>query len=300
MKKKQISAADILSPIVVGSWKWGTWGAKLTTNEIYDIIETCLEAGVSSFDHADIYGHYSDEGEFGKALAKKPALRQQMQIVTKCSIMLACEQRPNNKIKYYDSSKAHIIWSVENSLKEFGTDYLDILLLHRPDHLLDADEVAEVFTKLKKQGKVLHLGVSNYSVSQFNLLNSRVPLVTNQIEASIVKLDPFYDGTLDQAQELRRAPMIWSPLGSGKIFTDTPDERTKRIQAKAQQLSEKHNATIDQILLAWLLMHPSKMIPILGTSKIDRIKSALGALKVQLSHQDWYDLLESSTGKMVP
>jgi len=291
---------QFFSPIAAGVWKWGTWGHDLDTQAQLKLIEVCIEEGITTFDHADIYGHYTDEERFGKALAIKPSLRRQMKLVTKCGIKLITPNRPGHKIKSYDTGRKHIIQSVENSLRALQTDYIDVLLIHRPDPLMDADEIAETFSWLQRQGKVLHFGVSNFTPFQFSLLQDRFPLVTNQIEASILRLEPFLDGTLDQCQRFRIVPMAWSPLGSGRLFTGEKDERTQAILQVACQLGQVHNAAVDQILLAWLLRHPAGIVPVLGTAKAERIRSAKGALQVQLSREEWFELWQASAGKEVP
>ncbi len=279
--------------------KWGLWGARFDTPAYERMIKNCIELGVTSFDHADIYGDYTTEEEFGAVLKQEPSLRPQLQLITKCGIQKVSASRPQHTIKSYDTSFEHIIESVETSLENFGTDYLDCLLLHRPDFMIDADEVAKAFTKLKEQGKVLHFGVSNCKRWQVELLNSRFAAEVNQIECSLLKLDCFVDGTLDQCQQHGITPMAWSPLGGGNIFADLEDERNKRIVAVAAILSEKYNSQPDIILLSWLIRHPSGILPVLGTSKTERVKAAVDATKIQLEREEWYMLWRASTGKEV-
>lgn len=287
------------APLSIGTMRIGDWGAKLSTKETEAFIEGCLELGLTDFDHADIYGGYTTESDFGKALKANPSLKSQVKLITKCGIKMMSENRPDHKIKSYDLGAEHIIKSVENSLNELQVDYLDVLLLHRPDLLIDPEEVATVFEKLKKEGKVLNFGVSNFTTSQFELLNSYTPLVTNQIEVSIQHLNAFHDGTLDQCMLKKIRPMAWSPLGGGGIMGNPTDERSVSIQKVATELGNKYNASIDQILIAWLIKHPSGIIPVLGTSKTERIKTAYEALKIELSREEWYQLLESSVGNEV-
>lgn len=288
-----------VSKVIAGVMKWGTWGSKFDTNGYESIIKESMGMGVTTFDHADIYGDYSTEEEFGNVLRKEPSLRQQMQLITKCGIRRPCSNRPHFKIKSYDTSRKHILESAETSLKNLGTDYLDALLIHRPDFVMNADEIAEAFSQLKKQGKVLHFGVSNFTPSQVSLLNSRFKVEVNQIQASITYLHPFVDGTLDQSHELKILPMAWSPLGGGNLFTATDDERTLRILAVAEILGSKYNTTPDVILLSWLLQHPARIVPVLGTSKSARIKAALDATDIKLEREEWYMLWRASTGKEV-
>ncbi len=226
------------SKIIAGTMKWGAWGARFDTASYEQMIKDCIEAGVTTFDHADIYGDYTTEEEFGKVLQQEPSLRRQMQIITKCGIQMVSANRPHHKIKSYDSSYEHIIESVETSLKNLATDYIDCLLIHRPDPLFNADEVAKAFEQLKQQGKVLQFGVSNFRKWQVDLLRSRFPVAVNQIECSLLHLDPFGDGTLDQCQQHHIIPMAWSPMGAGNLFNTTDDdERNKRIIAVANMLA---------------------------------------------------------------
>jgi predicted oxidoreductase len=287
------------SKIIAGTMKWGQWGAKFDTAAYERMIKDCIGLGVTTFDHADIYGDYTTEEEFGAVLKQEPRLRNQIQLITKCGIQKLSVNRPQHAIKSYDTSFEHIIESVETSLKNFGTDYIDCLLLHRPDFIMNADEVAKAFTQLKQQGKVLHFGVSNYKRWQVDLLNSRFAVEVNQIQCSLLHLDPFADGTLDQCQQLHITPMAWSPLGGGNIFADAEDERNKRIVAVANILAEKHNSKADIILLSWLLHHPSAILPVLGTSKTQRVKAAVDATSIQLTREEWYMLWRASTGKEV-
>lgn len=289
-----------ISSLIFGTMRLGAWGANMNTVEYEKMIQESIELGVTTFDHADIYGHYTTEGEFGKVLKKQPSLRQKMELITKCGIKMVTPNRPNHKIKSYDTSQAHIIKSAENSLQELGTDYLDLLLIHRPSPLMQPAEIAEAFFKLKKQGKVKYFGVSNFTPSQFSLLNQCFELVTNQIEISINRLEPFTDGTLDQCLEKGIKPMAWSPLGGGKVFTELEDVSIQRIRKVGMKLMEKYEAKgLDQILLAWLLKHPAGILPVLGTTKIQRLEAAVEALNIELTDEEWFELLEASVGRRV-
>ena len=288
-----------LSRIVAGTMKWGLWGAKFNTADYDRMIRSCIDAGVTSFDHADIYGDYTTEEEFGAVLKQDPTLRKQMQLITKCGIQKVSPQRPLHKIKSYNTSYTHIIESVETSLENFGTDYIDVLLLHRPDALLDAGEVAQAFLQLKEQGKVLHVGVSNFKPAQLELLHSRFPLEVNQVQYSVTHMDPLADGTLDQCQRLGIVPMAWSPLGGGSLLASQEDERGLRIGAVASYLAEIYEVTPDQVLLNWLLTHPAGIYPVVGTTKPERILASIGAQEFRLTREEWYMLWRASTGKEV-
>jgi predicted oxidoreductase len=288
------------SNVIAGTMKWGTWGAKFTTADYEQMIKDCIAVGVSTFDHADIYGDYTTEEEFGRVLQGQPSLRQQMQLVTKCGIQMVSVNRPHHKIKSYDTSYEHIIESVERSLSNLATDYLDCLLIHRPDPMFHADEVAKAFEQLKQQGKVLQFGVSNFRKWQVDLLRSRFPVSVNQVECSLLHLEPFGDGTLDQCQQHSIIPMAWSPVGGGNLFIENDeDERNKRIIAVANILAEKYATGADVILLSWLMTHPSNMLPVLGTSKIERMHAAVAATLLKLEREEWFMLWRASTGREV-
>jgi predicted oxidoreductase len=288
-----------LSRIVAGMWRLAEW--PYDAQGLLDFLRACIENGVTSFDHADIYGDYTCEERFGQALALDPGLRERMQLVTKCDIKLISKQRPTHRVKHYDTSKEHILASVDRSLQALHTDHIDLLLLHRPDPFMDADETAEALGELKSAGKVLAFGVSNFTVSQFNLLASRCafPLVTNQIEFSVLAMEPLEDGTLDQCQELRIQPMAWSPLGGGRLFHGE-GEQERRVRDTLQEIGTLLGASIDQVALAWILQHPARIIPVLGTGKIERVKQAVQALEIPLSREQWFALWTASKGHSVP
>jgi len=290
------------SPLIVGMMRLGAWGVSLDTNQLETFVEKCLELGLQDFDHADIYGGYTTENDFGKLLKKRPDLRSKMKITSKCSVRLVSENRPEHRINYYDSSKAHILSSVDQSLKALETDYLDLFLIHRPDYLLNPTEVAEALDQLQQAGKVKHFGVSNYTPSQFDLLQSfcSVPFVTNQVEVSILQLGAFQDGTLDQCLKNGITPTAWSPFGGGALFQQSDEAQIVRVQTMAAKIGERHGIGVDQVLIAWLCKHPSGIVPLLGTSKVSRVEKALEATKIELTHQEWYELLEASTGVRVP
>ena len=288
------------STVIAGCMNWGQWGAKFNTQQYLTQIKKTLDTGVYTFDHADIYGHYTTEEEFGNALRLDASLRAQMQIITKCGICMVTPNRPLHQIKSYNTSKTHILDSVEKSLSNLHTDYIDLLLIHRPDPLMNPHEIAEAFSILKQSGKVRHFGVSNFTVSQFSMLHKLFPLEVNQIELSIIHTKPFYDGITDQCIDKKIIPQAWSPLGSGKIQLDAEDERSRRIISMSNILGEKYNATFDQILIAWLMKHPAAIVPVLGTTKIERLKSSLDAAAIEMTHEEWHMLLRASNGFDVP
>jgi predicted oxidoreductase len=288
----------IFSKVIAGTMNWGVWGAKFSSQDYLTMIEKCLEYEVTSFDLADIYGHYTLEEEFGKALSGKSSIRDKIQLITKCGLKLVTPNRPEHKIQSYDTSRSHIIQSVENSLKNLATGYIDVLLIHRPDPLMDPAEIAEVFSTLRSQGKVLHFGVSNFNASQANMINAAFPIIANQIEISIIKLSCFTDGTLDHCIKENITPMAGSPLGGGKFFEEE-DDRNRRIKAVSQWLAEKYSVLPEQILLAWLMKHPSRIKPVLGTAKHEQIKLAIEAATLDITREDWFMLWRASRGKEV-
>ena len=287
----------ILSPVVAGLSRLPEW--QFDTAALVRWIEQALDLGITSFDHADIYGGYTVEAAFGQALAAARGLRQRLQLVSKCGIKLPHPSRPAHTLTSYDSSATHVRASVENALRMLRTDHLDVLLLHRPDWLMDADELASTATDLRQQGKVLAFGVCNHSPSQFALLHQRVPLVTNQIEFSALQLGALSDGTLDQAQDLGLRPMVWSPLAGGRLFNG-PGEAEQRVRAVLQLLGQQHGVSAATVAYAWVLRHPSRPLPITGSRRIEALHEAVLALSLRLSAQDWYRVWQASTGHKVP
>ncbi|QLE79543.1 oxidoreductase [Francisella sp. Scap27] len=278
---------------------WRLDDAKLNDNQIVELVEKAIDLDITTLDHADIYGEYKCEKIYGKALKNHSHLRDKVQIVSKCGIKFACKATPKNLVKHYDLSRESIIESAENSLKNLGTDHLDLLLVHRPSPLMDVEVIARTFEHLQKQGKVKAFGVSNFTPSQFELLNSHIPLHTNQVEISVLHTDTFYDGTLDQLQKHKVRPMAWSPLAGGRIFN--PENATeKNVQACLQTIADKHNATIDQIAMAWLLKHPSNPQVIIGSQNINRLENTVNSQNIELNVQEWFKILEVSNGHEAP
>ena len=288
---------------------YGTWRilddadkANCTPQALLQRFKACADMGITTFDTAEIYGGYHVEEAIGGALKLDPAFRQKIEIVTKFGIYVPCDFHPQRKVAHYNATAARIVKSAEKSLRLMGIDEIDLLLVHRPDWLTGAEETAAGLNKLLKDGKILSAGVSNYNVHQFELLNSFMdqPLVTNQVEFSLLHMDPIYDGTADQCQRHRILPMAWSPLGQGRLMKND-DPAAARVQAKAAELSAKYgDATLDQLAYAWLMAHPSCPLPIIGTNKLERIQSVAKAAAIQLDREDWYGLWEAAKGHGVP
>lgn len=263
-------------------------------------IEQHLELGISTVDHAAIYGSPSCETLFGEALALMPSVRDKLQIVSKCGITLL--PPGGTKVSHYNASRNEIIRSAEASLTRLGIEQLDVLLLHRPDYLLDADEVAQAFDELKQSGKVAHFGVSNFTPSQFSLLQSRLdsPLITNQLEINPLNMQVLDSGGLEQLQELRVKPMAWSCLAGGEVFNASTPQALRVRQTLSQLADELGADNLEQVIFAWVMRLPCSPHPILGSGKIDRVKSALGALALSMSHEQWCRLWIASKGHGLP
>ena len=284
------------SQLVQGYWRLAEWG--MTPQQRLSFLKQHIELGITTVDHADIYGNYECESLFGEALKLDPSVRNELQIVTKCDIKLCTDKFPQRKVNHYDTSAGHIYESVNNSLERLNIDQIDVLLIHRPDVLMDADEVADAFSELHKVGKVKHFGVSNFTPSQFDLLQSRVakPLVTNQIEINPLNFEVAHDGTLDQLQMKRVRPMAWSCLGGGNIFTGAT-EQAQRVRDVLEAIRCEVGAqSIDQIIYAWVNRLPARPLPIIGSGKIERVKSAFEAMDIELTREQWYRVWVASKG----
>ncbi|MFC4739386.1 aldo/keto reductase family oxidoreductase [Flavobacterium ponti] len=285
-----------LSPIVAGVMNWGVWDKNLKTQEMITLINAFLNQNITSFDHADIYGGYTTEADFGKALSQSEIDRKSIQLISKCGIKLLSNER-DYKIKHYDYSAEYIIWSAENSLKNLQTDYLDLFLLHRPSPLLQPEEVAKAIDQLKSQGKILSFGVSNFTNSQTELLLKAVPVEYNQIQFSATNFDAMLDGSLDFMQSHNIKPMAWNPLGS--VFKED-SKQTRRLKKILTDLVIKYEVSSDLLLLSWVLQHPSNIIPVVGTTNITRIPQLNNAKKIKLDLEDWFAIWTESQGNEVP
>ena len=289
-----------LSRVALGMMRLRDWN--LSRTELCGLVEQCLELGLDTFDHADIYGGTACESLFGEAFASMPTARDEIRIVTKCGIRIPGPGADEPGVKHYDSSRAYILRSVEGSLKRLRTDYVDLLLIHRPDPLMDASEIASAFTELRERGLVRFFGVSNFTVSQFDLLQAYLPfpLVTNQVECSVLQTEALDDGTLDQCQRLGISPMAWSPVGGGALFADASNRASAVLRELQAIGGERGIDSIDRLAVAWLLVHPANIVPVIGTGNPERIAESAAAAATDLSREDWFRILRASRGVDVP
>ena len=286
-----------LSPIISGTMNWGVWDKNLTTKEMENMIQICIENKITTFDHADIYGSYTTEADFGKAFHASKISREKLQLITKCGIQMIAEKRPENKIKHYEYSKEYIIWSVEESLKKLKTDFIDVFLLHRPSPLMQADEIAEAVEKLKSEGKIIDFGLSNFTSSQTELIRSKTEISFNQVQFSATHYEAMVDGSLDYMQTHGIRPLSWNPLGT--VFREDT-KKTRRLKKLLSELVQKYSFGSDTLLLAWILKHPAGVIPIAGTVNIARIQSLMKAAELEMDKEDWFAIWTESMGDDVP
>ncbi len=296
MKRLNMTENFDISQVIAGFMRLTS--SDLDEQGLLNFTKECIDLGVDTFDHAPVYGSYTCEKIFGDSVLKKePSLRKKMKLITKTGIVSLAHA----ETAHYNSSSKYILNEVEQSLQKLSTDYVDLLLVHRPDFLASPEDIAYALEKLIKEGKVLNIGVSNYTPSQMEALQSylSVPIVTNQVEISVKYVDVFTDGTLDHAFKTRSSLMAWSPVGGGSVFSGD-DEQSTRLRTALQKLADKYNTTIDAIMYAWLFTHPINMSAVAGTMNIDRIKVAVEATKITLTYEEWYYILEASRGYRVP
>ncbi|PAM96022.1 aldo/keto reductase [Flavobacterium sp. IR1] len=284
-----------LSPIIIGTMNWGVWDKNLTPKEMENMIQVCIENKITTFDHADIYGDYTTEADFGKAFQASKISREKLQLITKAGIQLTGAGR-ENKIKHYEYSKDYIIWSVEESLKKLKTDYVDVFLLHRPSPLMQADEIAEAVEKLKTDGKIIDFGLSNFTSSQTELIRQKTEVSFNQVQFSATNFEPMVDGSFDYMQTKGIRPLSWNPLGT--VFREDT-KKTRRLKKLLAELVKKYGFGSDTLLLAWILKHPAKVIPIAGTVNVARIQSLMKAVELEMDKEDWFAIWSESMGEDV-
>ncbi|EHS50752.1 aldo/keto reductase [Rhizobium sp. PDO1-076] len=286
-----------LSRIVYGMWRLGE-DQDTSMAHVQAKVESCLAQGITTMDHADIYGGYTIEAIFGAALKAAPQLRDQIEIVTKCGIVAPAGRHASARVKHYDTTTAHINASVEASLRDMATDHIDLLLIHRPDPLLDPDETGSALDALVESGKVRAVGVSNFRPWDYALLQSSMEstLVTNQIEISLMEPQAFTNGDLAYLQERMIPPMAWSPLGGGSLFDGSKPE----LLALLKRIAGEQGVDEPAVAIAWLLRHPAKIMPVMGTNSLARIARIGDAMKVELDRQSWFELYSLAKGHEVP
>jgi len=299
MNRVNLGSELSLSQIIYGMWRLGD-DSDSSPKHVEAKIQACLEQGITSFDQADIYGGYASEAILGTALKQSPALRNKMEIITKCDIMLLSDKFPDRSVKYYDTSAAHINTSVDNSLSNMSIDHIDLLLLHRPDPLMDHHETGAALDALVQLGKVRGVGVSNFMSHDWALLSSAMksPLLSNQLEISLLNSEALTDGTVADLQRQAIHPMAWSPLGGGQLF-DSSDERCANLRVALGDIAKEQSVDISSVAVAWLLKHPSGILPVMGTNNLDRIKQLGQAIEVDLSREQWFVLYEAAVGHEV-
>lgn len=283
----------LLSPVISGIRNWGVWDKNLTSKEMESMIQLCIENKITTFDHSDIYGDYTTEAEFGKAFKDSKISREKLQLITKCGIQMVTENR-NNKIRHYEHSKEYIIWSAEESLKKLKTDYIDVFLLQRPSPLMQAEEIAEAVEKLKSEGKIIDFGVGNFSNSQVELIRQKTEVSYHSVQFSATNFEPMADGTFDYAQIHGIRPLAWNPLGT--VFREDT-KQTRRLKKLLSTLVEKYHLGSDTLLLAWILKHPAKVIPVAGTVNVARIQSLMKAVELEMDKEDWFAIWAESRGE---
>ena len=287
-----------LSPMAFGLWRLHE--ANLSDEQLKDLIVACLEQGINTFDHADIYGGGQAQIQFGRVLAKNPELREQMIIVSKCGIVRNPEDNSGLTPSYYNTSYDYIIKQTDLILEQLQIEVLDVLLIHRVDHLMDYKEVARAFRDLKAVGKVKHFGVSNFLVPQLDAIIKEFPdIEINQIQVSVDHLEHFKNGVIERCAYHDLTVMAYSPLGGGLIFSNQYDNNL--LKTKLEEVKDNLSLEgIDQVMLAWILKHPLKIVPVLGTMKLHRLMSGFKALDIELTHRTWYELYTHSQIERMP
>jgi predicted oxidoreductase len=294
MDRVKFNDALEMSRLVYGMWRLGD-DADTSTDHIRNKISACLDQGITTMDQADIYGGYEAEEILGTALT--PELRNQIEIVTKCDIVAPAGRYADAKVKHYDTSRKHILASVEHSLRLMKIDHIDLLLIHRPDPLMDHHETGSALDDVVKSGKVGAVGVSNFRPWDWDLLQSAMKerLVTNQIEISLLHHEPFTNGDIAFHQKNGQPPMAWSPLGGGALF----DTRLSGLHNALQEIATAHETDTAAVAIAWLLAHPARILPVLGTNNLDRIARIGDAAKIQINRETWFDLYTHALGHEV-
>jgi predicted oxidoreductase len=292
-----------LSRMAYGVWRLSE-ATDTSVNANLARIESCLAQGITTFDHADIYGDYSCEALFGQAIKAQPNLKDRIEIVTKTDIMLLSAQWPDTRVKHYDTSPAHVKASVDRSLSRIGVDVIDLLLIHRPDPLMDAHALGECLDALIDCGKLRGVGVSNFMPWDVDLLQScmKHKLQIQQLELSLLHTAPFINGQIAHAQQHRMPVMAWSPLGGGRLHAQaqTPGTAAARLAPKLMELAQAAGTDTTAVAMAWLMHHPAQVLPVMGSNQAERIALFADASRVPMDRQTWYQLYELANGHEVP
>ena len=283
---------------IAGAMKWGVWGASLSTQEMQQLIEGCLKEGVDTFDHADIYGGYTTEKEWGDAWKPMGIEREKIEIITKCGICLKGNERPDYKINSYNGSKEHIINSAMKSIENLNCDYLDLLLFHRPSPLMDPIEIGKAFSYLKTEGLVKKFGVSNFTIPQMDLIKKVHSISVNQIEISMLHIDGMHDGTIDYCTTHKIEVQAWSPIGT--LFSPSADAEFVLQRARLKEVADGYGWTLDEMAYLFLLHHPADIRPVVGSSKIDRILTSVKCEQTSITDEQWFEIWTASKGHSVP
>jgi len=285
-----------VSPAIYGFYRWET-EVNNTAETMEKIINLCLELGINSFDHADVYGSYKCEELFGKVMERKSFKREDIVLFTKCGLRLVDPGQPDVTVKHFDTSKEHILKSVDNSLRKLKTDYIDIFLLNHLDHISNLEETAYTLRQLKESGKIKNVGVANFSVFQHQLLAAylNMPIVTNHIELNLLNTSAIDNGQLDYIKQRYMRPLASSPLAAGRI-ANGKDELANNVRVQLKELSVKYNADIESIAVAWLVKLGA--LPLIGTTSEQRIRNIVSSFDIKLDNQDWYDLYNASKGEL--
>jgi predicted oxidoreductase len=297
MDRVELPGGIELSRIVYGMWRVGD-DADTSPSHVRAKIDACLAQGITTIDQADIYGGYTAEAILGNCLKENKGLRDQLEIVTKCDIVAPVGRYADARVKYYDTSAAHIAQSVENSLTDMGIDHIDLLLIHRPDPLMDHVETGRALDDAVKSGKVRAVGVSNFKPWDWTLLQSAMdtPLATNQIEISLSAHEALTNGDIAFHQQHGISPMAWSPLGGGTLMDAQAVGELRQLMSRVAMETDTDEASV---AVAWLLAHPSKIVPVMGTNTISRIETLSNALKINMDRQTWFELYTAALGREV-
>ncbi len=289
-----------MSRTIAGVMNWGKWGAGLSTEDIAQLLSSLVENNITTIDHADIYGGYSTEKEWGAGWKASGIAREKIEIISKCGICYPCDERPGYEIKHYDYSYDHIVSSVERSIDNLQCDYLDLLLLHRPSPLVNPVEIAKALSHLQERGILKKIGVSNFTISQMELLRNHVTLAANQIELSLNHLEPLHDGTVDYCYTHGIEVQAWSPLSGGKLFAESSDYDWVTTRARLKEVADKYGWGLDTMSYIFLLHHPAGIRPVVGSSKLSRILTALEAEDIKITDSQWFEIWTACKGHKVP